>query len=188
METKYFFGKHLRLVVKKENDELPLEVNFFSSGKKYEDAGSLIKSFGKDGKRLFWEKCISKEKFDELQAKFLYSQTVEFKELKAKRKAEKAKERLQEIENEYNDMISATDVIPSTIENIRILLKYLNTKNWGGWDLPKMTIGYSCNQYDCDGKIASTIKLDEPIDYYGEKETKFVVGAPSGHLTHYKRL
>lgn len=88
--------------------------------------------------------------------------------------------------------------IPTTYENIGIILRYLNTKNCGGWELPKMTIGYSCNQYDCDGKTASTMKLDEPIDIRDDEEkaeegslpemvSMFQVGAPHGHLNKYHR-
>lgn len=82
--------------------------------------------------------------------------------------------------------------IPTTYENIGIILRYLNTKNWGGWDLPKMTIGYACHQYDCDGKTASTMTLDEPINISedadsSEMVSKFQVGAPHGHLTQYRR-
>lgn len=88
--------------------------------------------------------------------------------------------------------------IPTTYENIGIVLRYLNTQNWGVWNLPKMTIGYSCNQYDCDGKTASTMKLDEPIDIRDDEEkaeegslpemiSMFQVGAPRGHLNNYHR-
>ena len=56
--------------------------------------------------------------------------------------------------------------------------------NWGVWKLPAMTIGYSCNQYDCDGKSAVTIKLDEPVNGY----TKLSYGAPRGHLTAYTNI
>jgi hypothetical protein len=58
--------------------------------------------------------------------------------------------------------------------------------NWGAWQLPKMSIGYSAHQYDCDGQQASTITLDKPIDYYGEKVSKFKVGGGRLHLTKYK--
>jgi len=71
-------------------------------------------------------------------------------------------------------------------ENIRRILLYLNSMNWGVWQLPKMTCGYSAHQYDCDGHQASTITLDEPIDYCGEKVTKFKVGGGRLHLTKYK--
>lgn len=79
-------------------------------------------------------------------------------------------------------------VLESNFANIYLLLEYLNTQNWGGWELPKMTIGYSCAQYDCDGKQATTIKLDEPIEYDGKFLSKFEVGAPLRHLTKYKKI
>lgn len=87
-------------------------------------------------------------------------------------------------------------VIPSTPENVATVLHYLNTMNWGGWTLPKMSIGYTANQYDCDGHQATTMTLDEPInmaEYYGMDEdtclaSKFQTGAPHGHLTKYHRL
>jgi hypothetical protein len=81
--------------------------------------------------------------------------------------------------------------IPATVENVRLVAAYLNTINWGAWNLPKMTIGYKAHQYDCDGKLATTIVLDEPIsdpDYDIYNERKFVVGAPMGHLSKYQHL
>jgi hypothetical protein len=56
--------------------------------------------------------------------------------------------------------------------------------NWGVWKLPAMTIGYSCNQYDCDGKSAVTIKLDEPVNGF----TNLSYGTPRGHLTAYTNI
>ena len=79
-------------------------------------------------------------------------------------------------------------VLESNSGNIYLLLEYLNTQNWGGWELPKMTIGYSCAQYDCDGKQATTIKLDEPIEYDGKFLSKFEVGAPHRHLMKYQKI
>jgi hypothetical protein len=76
------------------------------------------------------------------------------------------------------------DVIPSTLDNIRLLLIHLNKSNWGSWTLPKMTIGYSVHQYDCDGSNAVTIKLDKAID--GCKLYK--IGGKFGHLTNYQSL
>jgi len=64
----------------------------------------------------------------------------------------------------------------------------LNTVNWGVWHLPKMTIGYSCHQYDCNGKTATTIKLDTPIKYWDKPETMFVYGNPRGHLEKYSKI
>ena len=56
------------------------------------------------------------------------------------------------------------------------------------WSLPKMTIGYTCNQYDCDGRMATTIKLDKPISYDGRMLTEFVIGGGPRHLINYTQL
>lgn len=82
-------------------------------------------------------------------------------------------------------------VIPATVDNIRIVLNHLNGSNWGGWNLPKMSIGYSAHQYDCDGIMAATITLDKPIsceDMGITNQKKFMVGGKSGHLVKYQRL
>lgn len=81
-------------------------------------------------------------------------------------------------------------VIPATPENIHSLLKELNTQNWGSWSLPKLSIGYKCAQYDCDGQTATTITLDKPIkvDEFSKPYNKFQVGAPFGHLNKYHRI
>lgn len=87
--------------------------------------------------------------------------------------------------------IKDLEVIPTTVDNIRTVLLHLNATNWGGWKLPKMSIGYSANQYDCDGVSATTIKLDTPIsdeDGYIKNETMFKVGGKNGYLNKYQRL
>ena len=84
---------------------------------------------------------------------------------------------------EYEKLLKL-NVIPATKENLRIVLTGLNRTNWGGWKLPKMSITYFANQYDCDGVQATTIKLDEPVD--GHK--KYKVGGKMGHLNSYMRL
>lgn len=75
-------------------------------------------------------------------------------------------------------------VIEATTDNIKSLLRYLNSMNWGTWQLPKMSVGYSCNQYGSDGKTATTIILDEPV----AGNTRYVFGAPVGHLNGYTRI
>ena len=80
------------------------------------------------------------------------------------------------------------EVTEATPENISTLLRYLNTVNWGVWELPKMTVGYVCHQYDCDGKTATTIKLDTPVMFFEKLETMFVYGNPRGHLADYTKI
>jgi len=82
------------------------------------------------------------------------------------------------------EAIKDLEVIPSTIENIRTVLLHLNSSNWGGWKLPKMSISYSAAQFDCDGVQASTMKLDSAVE--GSK--MFKVGGKNGHLSKYTRL
>ena len=79
--------------------------------------------------------------------------------------------------------------VPATIENITAILHYYKMQGFVG-DLLPMTIGYSCNDYDCDGKYAVAIKLDSPIIYNeeGDMNDRFVCGAPRGHLTKYTRI
>ena len=83
------------------------------------------------------------------------------------------------------------DVIPATVDNIGIILRHLNSQNWGLWKLPALSIGYSAHQYDCDGKQATTITLDKPIsddDYNIKRERRFKVGGKRGHLSKYQAL
>lgn len=83
------------------------------------------------------------------------------------------------------------EVIPATVSNIKIVLSHLNQQNWGSWSLPKLSIGYSAHQYDCDGTIATTITLDKPIsdpDYDIVNERKFKTGGKRGHLKGYTNL
>ena len=100
-----------------------------------------------------------------------------------KRKAD----REAEIKAEYARLFTG-EITETNEETVRALLHYLNLQNWGGWQLPKMSIGYTCNQYDCDGQTATTIKLDKAITVNDEPGTMFEVGAPHGHLIKYRRI
>jgi hypothetical protein len=99
---------------------------------------------------------------------------------------EQAKQRLEADFRSLENEIKEGKVFDANIENIRRILLYLNSMNWGMWQLPKMSISYSAHQYDCDGQQATTITLDKPIDYFGEKVTKFKVGGGRLHLTKYR--
>lgn len=120
-----------------------------------------------------------------------YAEEIETRKIEKEKTTQKiAKDRLEwerQIKSEFDEAFSG-GITESTIENITILLRYLNSVNWGTWHLPKMTIGYTCNQYDCNGKKATTIILNTPINYYGEMLTKFVIGGGPRHLMDYTQL
>lgn len=180
MKKMYFTSKKSFLV--EQNADGTLLITKTSTMKPLGNAGSFIVSQG--GIETILSKCkeVTDEQFAEDRKQLLL-------------RHEQAKQRSQELamanrkshEDEYNAVFNG-DVVETTVENIRILLRYLNDINWGVWQLPSMTIGYSCHQYDCDGKTATTIKLDRPIEYRGEKVTQFQYGAPSGHLRNYCRI
>ena len=109
-------------------------------------------------------------------------------EIKAQKIAKRA-EKVNEIEKKYNALIAKGPVVVNE-ENIRIVLAYLNTQNWGSWDLPKMSISYSANQYSIETSEypATTIKLDSPIEYEGEMVSMFVINAPRGYLEKYHHI
>ena len=95
---------------------------------------------------------------------------------------------IKEHELAYQKVFGTGDVVETTPRNIYILLSYLNDHSWGSWELPKMSIGYRCNQYDCDGKQATTITLDRAVDYDGRPTRCFEVGAPHRHLMKFQKL
>uniref|UniRef100_A0AB33J1E9 Uncharacterized protein n=1 Tax=Prevotella sp. GTC17254 TaxID=3236794 RepID=A0AB33J1E9_9BACT len=139
-----------------------------------QNAGVFIQSMG--GMESVLHKC--KEMTEEQYAEEL-SERKRQREAAAKRAAEREFEREQQIKAEYDAAFSG-EVTETTIENVTILLNYLNSMNWGVWKLPKMTIGYKCCQYNCDGRLATTITLDRPINYDGEMLRKFIVGKTHG--------
>ena len=100
-------------------------------------------------------------------------------EAKRKRKIDYAE--FAKLENKRIADLLELDVIDLTVENLRLLMKHLNSKKWGSWSLPTLSVGYSANQYDCDGKQATTVILDQPLNGV----TKFSIGAPKGHLEKY---
>ncbi len=187
METRYYFGKKLRIRVEPEiKEDGSLFVNCFNiDGSRNGNVGAIIGSFG--GVAAFLENTISKEEFDERLAKWYAANSPERK----KQMEIRAAARRLVIEEArgvaFRKLKEKGFPIETNYENVGVVLRWLNTMNWGGWELPPMTIGYRCNQYDCDGKQASTMILDEPIKVDGEMVDRFVVDAPRGHLTHYQR-
>lgn len=112
-----------------------------------------------------------------------YSNLCEKNTAERKERNEKIK-KLHDAEMEDAKKLFELEIIETTTENLRKVMMVLNSQNWGSWRLPKMTIGYSANQYDCDGKTATTIKLDKPI----EGTNLYSYNAPRGHLSKYTNL
>jgi hypothetical protein len=171
-------SKKFYQVEKNENETLKITCE---DGTNFINAGNLIDSVGGVDKLL--SMCVD---FDgtlkEYVEKFKENEKAERAE-RIKKQALIDKENKEKAEAEYKKVF-CNDVTESTIENIKTLLVYLNTINWGCWNLPKMAIPYSCNQYDCDGRMATTIILKEPVD----GETKYVYGASPRHLSKYCRI
>lgn len=174
------------LDVQKNEDGTLLISN--GDGKSVFFAGSLIQRFGGIDELL--SSCIESDKSaEEIRNEKGLQPAITVEERAAQKltNAQANEAYKRELENRYNELIKL-DVIPSTVENITTLLYTLNSQNWGVWNLPNMEIGYSCNQYDCNGKIATTIVLDRPIPYDGELISRFEIGAPRGFLNKYRKL
>ena len=109
---------------------------------------------------------------------------------KAEKMAKSIQEKNRLAKEKYDELVQRYEIIPTTIDNIRTVLMYLNTKNWGSWELPKMNGVYTAAQYDCDGHIVTTLSLVNPIeDENGNLVKNFKYGVcPKGHLQKYISL
>lgn len=189
---KYFISKKIRASVERNADGTLKLTDL--SGKVPQpliNAGALIMSFGSIDK--FYDRCVDEAAYQDFLKNKAYLASPEYKaQREAQREAQRAAtaEKTAAITKAYEDLLAKNNgVIPTTAENVATVLRYLNTRNWGGWELPKMTIGYTCSQYDCDGKQASAMRLDKAIpDGYDGKSDKFCVGAPRGYLNKYTRI
>lgn len=149
------------------------------------NAGQVIASMG--GIQAVLDRCTETITLEEFKARLrAKAESVEAgRKASALAEEQRRRQECTEALMDYDALIQTGTPIPANIDSIRVILRYLNTQNWGGWKLPALTIGYACNQYDCDGKTATTMILDEPIMIDGEKVSKLVYGAPRGHLTKY---
>lgn len=194
MATTIYKGKRVIYRVEKNDDGTLAVYREYSStknqgfwrkdGRLANDAGLMIKNAG--GINAFLQKC---EEVEDM-ARFVHDLNVEKKAIRERalqQRAEHTAQREAHAKADYERLFGG-EVTESNEETVGALLRYLNTQNWGLWHLPKMTIGYQCDQYDCDGRTATTIKLDSPISVGGEMGTMFEYGAPFGHLTKYKPI
>ena len=191
MATKIFkTARVLYRVEKNENGTLDIYREYYQNrsvglwqkdGRKFDNAGSLIIYAG--GIDAMLEKCVDVEDI-ELQ---IDSMNEAYRMEVAARERMHAKY-LSETKAAYHHLFDGQDVVEANAKSVYTLLRYLNTQNMGLWKLPKLNVGYQCNQYNCDGKTATTIKLDRPIKVEGEMGTMFQYGAPRGHLAGYERI
>ena len=187
METKFFFSKNLRLIVTKANNPIDGKPFIITKldGTPFKDAGLLIKSFRSLDD--FWAHCIDKQEMDERKARCEFHRTPEYIAMKNNKEKERKESERIVATNQFEALKARQYPIPAPYENIGIVLRWLNTQNWDEWNLPELTISYSANQYDCDGKSASTLILDTPIMVDDKPIRKFEFGAPHGYLIHYLR-
>lgn len=181
--TTFFFSSKLALEVN-TNEDGTLAITH-TDGTPYQDAGCLIKSQG--GIQAFLSHCIDKEEFDRRVNARAFSQSKEYRQIQAQRQAEKEAERKAKWISDYK-ALAAKGPIEATAENIGIVLRYFRAQDTAMLNYPAMSVGYSANMYDCDGKLAAAMILDHPIDVDGEKVSRFVSGAPVGHLSKYYRV
>ena len=150
------------------------------------NAGAFINSLG--GINAVLARCSG----DDVTAEELRALVKEREEKKeeARRAAHKTQASLDARRNNqavecFNELAATCGgVIPTNFENVVIVAKYLRAT--GTDRMPAMSVGYSANEYDCDGKIAIGIILDEEIAApSGEMVSKIAVYAPKGHLSKY---
>lgn len=170
------------------------------SGKSFFLNGKQVSNFDQNGIKIlptFLEKLGTIETDCKSVQEFIEKDLPSFVENWNKERTKRMEKTLADIrrwdeakEKSFKEI--SQGVIEVNEKNLSIVLNYLNNQNWGSWILPPMSIGYSAHQYDCDGRTASTIILDRPIEIesFGEivKEKRFKVGGSHGHLENYRRV
>ena len=149
-----------------------------------ENAGCLIACHG--GIENFLAACVDDEREYEEFVQDLQTLRKLRNEAKALARMENAALQKNRVEENYNKLLKDCDgVIPVTVENLTIVMKYLSYQNCGTWKLPRMSQGYSAHQYDCNGKTVVTILLDNGIMSDGKLYKAVQYGAPMGYLPKY---
>lgn len=178
-KLKYTVMKFLitkRRVLRVEEKENGCLLITDKEGKEIENAGAFILSNG--GKEKLLSRCITKEekeKNDLLKKESMKNFALE--EEKEKDEAKKA-----------FDKLLLQEVIDTNVENLKVILNYFKTMNWGAWPRIKMSIPCKFLQYDCDGQIITAVKISEKINCGDEMIDKFKVGGSVKSLPNYKNI
>lgn len=181
METKnnlFFYTKKNVFLITRNQDGF---LEFFPKNR---EAGNLIKQHG--GIDNFLQICKADARpYDQVLAEF--KQKHADAEAERKRVAsEKKNKEIEIIKSEYDALLQDGGEIEVTPKNLRVIMRYLRTINWGLWHLPKLSQGYSAFQYDCGGiKDVVTIKLDAGILIDGKCVRKFKCGVNDKYLHDY---
>lgn len=188
----YFFTKKNVYQITKNDDGT---VTFYPEDK---NAGNMIAQRG--GVESFLTECCKEDarSYEEVLAERQQEQQAEKERKKAASQQRKEAEE-EAIMKAYSELlarygmdikhIDKSVVIDATAKNLYIIMRYMHITNWGLWRLPTLSQDCEARQYDCDGKKAVTITLDEGITTEdGKLVKKLQYGAPMGHLNNYTNI
>ena len=175
--NKYFYTKKSVYKISQRADGY---IEFYPSTP---NAGQLIIQNG--GISAFLAKCVDDERdYHDVAASF-YKAIDDERKAKEKRKAERGETLRTQYLNDYAALTERYDIIPTTIENLRIVMHYLNVTNWGLWRLPKMDRAYSANQYQHGSGTITTLTFAEGFSLHGEAWRKFKCGCAENVMPQY---
>lgn len=177
-----------RFYAVRKNEDNTIVISNTTSGESIANAGLLICNMG--GVDAVLSKCEESDIPVEEVREQAHIRRLHSEQSQKKRVADKAEEKRKSATDNYNRLLEQCGgKVPVTYDNLKTVMCYLATQNWGSWELPKMSVPYVARQYDCDGKTAVTIILDEPsTEPEIENEKCFVYGNPHGYLTKYRKI
>ena len=179
MNTYFYTKKSVYQIITEDNGYL----RFYPANP---NAGQLIWQHG--GPNEFLAKCVTDEReYKEVADEFYGALRAEEK-AKRQRIAERQEARRAQYINDYEALVAKYETIPTTIENLRIVMHYLNSMNWGLWRLPKMDKAYSAYQYQQGSGTITTLTFDESILIRGGRCRKFKCGCAPNVLLKYRGI
>lgn len=145
------------------------------------NAGHFIVSAG--GKEKLLSRCVDLEMCLEEVIQMVKDKKTALREQRQISSLKFAKEYNKKIKADF-DKLMTLKFIETTEENIAIILRYLNSMNWGIWPkLPQMAVEYKINQYTISGgncRTATAIAFKDG--------RKFAVGCGPRDLPKYIHL